>query len=122
MRTFLKLLILVPLALAAVAFAVANRQGVTVSFDPFATDVPAFALSGPLFVVIILTVVVGVVLGGVATWFGQGRHRRGLRAMRRENEGLRAEATRLRADLDEAAGRREITSPGYPALPGQYAA
>lgn len=121
MKSFLKLLVLVPLALAAVAFAVANRQGVTVSFDPFATDIPAFALSGPLFVVIILTVVVGVVLGGVATWFGQGRHRRGMRALRRENESLRAEAARLRADRDEAAARRE-QPPAYPSLPGQYAA
>lgn len=122
MRTFLKLLVLVPLALLAVAFAVANRHAVTVSFDPFATDVPAFALSGPLFAVIILTVVVGVVLGGVATWVGQGRHRRALRAVRRENDGLRAEATRLRADLDEAASRRRDQPSPYPALPGQYAA
>ena len=121
MKTVFKLLILVPLALLAVAFAVANRQGVTVSFDPFATDIPAFALSGPLFVVLILTVVAGVVIGGVATWFGQGRHRRGLRALRRENESLRAEAARLKADLGEAAGRRD-QPPVYPALPGQFAA
>lgn len=121
MRKILKLLVLVPLALLAVAFAFANRQSVTVSFDPFATDIPAFALSGPLFVVLILTVVTGVVIGGVATWFGQGRHRRGLRAMRRENDGLKGETARLRADLEEAAGRVGRSTP-YPALPGQYAA
>lgn len=119
MRTFLKLLILVPLALAAVAFAVANRQDVVVSFDPFDPDRPAFALGGPLFVVILLTVVGGVVVGGMATWFGQGRHRRRLRALRRENDGLRAEATRLRTDLDEASSR---SSPPYPALARRDAA
>ncbi len=120
MKTFLKLLVLVPLALIAVAFAVANRQGVTVSFDPFASDVPAFALSGPLFVVIILVVVAGVVIGGVATWFGQGRHRRALRAVKRENDGLREELGRAKADL--ALTREARPASPYPALPGQHAA
>lgn len=121
MKSFLKLLILVPLALIAVAFAVANRQGVTVSFDPFATDIPAFALSGPLFVVIILVVVGGVVIGGIATWLGQGKHRRALRAARRDNDDLRTEVSRLKADLQLQA--REITEArAYPALPGQSAA
>ena len=114
MRTFLKLIILVPIALVAVAFAFANRTGVTVSFDPFATDLPAFALTGPLFVVLLITVAVGVVLGGVGSWIGQGRHRRALRATRRENKALSADVSRLRADLNAATERPD--SPGLPAL------
>ena len=121
MKTFLKLLILVPLMLVAVAFAVANRQPVTVSFDPFSTDLPAFALSGPLFVVVILVVVFGVVLGGIATWLGQGRHRRAVRAMRRENENLRQDLGRAKADLALATEIRPAPT-AYPALPGQHAA
>lgn len=120
MASFLKLLVLVPLALIAVAFAVANRQGVTVSFDPV-SDVPAFALSEPLFVLIILFVVAGVVIGGVATWLGQGRHRRALRAARRDNDDLRTEVSRLKADLQLQARELHEARP-YPALPGQTAA
>jgi uncharacterized membrane protein YciS (DUF1049 family) len=120
MKSFLKLLVLVPLALIAVAFAVANRQGVTISFDPFASDVPAFALSGPLFVVLLLVVVIGVVLGGVASWLGQGRHRKALRLANRDNDELRHEVQRLKTEL--AAQGRGNTGAAYPALPGQHAA
>ncbi len=121
MKSILKWLILVPLAIIAVAFAVANRQAVTVSFDPFSSDVPAFALSGPLFVVIILVVVTGVVIGGAATWIGQGRHRRLARTSRREADELRAEVGRLKTDL-EVASRQNDRAGSYTSLPGQNAA
>ena len=42
-----------------------------VSFDPFSTDMAGFALSGPLFLVIIVVAVLGVVIGGAAAWLGQ---------------------------------------------------
>ena len=75
-----KLVVIVPIAIALLAFAFANRQIVTVSFDPLPSgDVPAFAVSLPLFVVLILTAMLGVVAGGVAVWFAQGRHRRAAR-------------------------------------------
>lgn len=123
MVTILKWLVLVPLAILAVMFAVANRQGVTVSFDPFSGDVPAFALSGPLFVVIVLTLVAGVVIGGAASWLGQGRHRRAARTARREAEDSRAEAARLRTELDVASRTAPMAPVGaYPALPDRSAA
>ncbi|UDL93647.1 lipopolysaccharide assembly protein LapA domain-containing protein [Lichenihabitans sp. PAMC28606] len=122
MKTFLKLVILVPLALIAVAFAVANRQGVTVSFDPFATDIPAFALNGPLFVVILIVIGTGIIIGGIATWFGQGRFRREARLAKRESDELRAEVARLKADLEQQSRRSNDNAGTYPSLPGQTAA
>ncbi len=123
MLSLLKWLVLVPLAILAVMFAVANRQGVTVSFDPFSGDVPAFALSGPLFVILIVTLVAGVVIGGVASWLGQGRHRRTARTARRETEELRAEAARLRTELDIAIRTAPPSAAAtYPALPDRSAA
>ncbi len=53
MRKFLSALILIPLGLISIVFAVANRHLVTVSFDPFNTTDPAIAVSMPLFVLII---------------------------------------------------------------------
>jgi len=42
MRKFLKYLILAPVTLLFLAFAIANRQIVTVSFDPFNSgDIPS---------------------------------------------------------------------------------
>ena len=37
-RTFLKALILVPIAVVLILFAVANRQWTSLSLDPFASD------------------------------------------------------------------------------------
>ena len=100
MVRFVKLVLVVPIAIALLAFAFANRQFVTVSFDPFPSgDVPAFSIDLPLFVVLILTAMIGVVAGGVAVWFAQGRHRRAARRSRAEADRWRAEAEAGRARL-----------------------
>ena len=96
MVRFLKLLIATPLTILFLIFAYANRAFVTVSFDPFSSgDIPAFQLDAPLFVVIILSIMLGVLLGGITVWFAEGRHRKAERA-------FRAEAQRLRSELDAA--------------------
>ena len=98
MVRFLKILIIAPFAILFLIFAFANRQFVTVSFDPFVSgDVPAFAIEAPLFIVLILTAMVGVVAGGAATWITQGKHRRSERRNRAEAERWRAEAEKARA-------------------------
>ena len=48
--------IVVPLAIAIIAFAVANRQPVTVSFVPLSSANPAYAGTVPLFVLIFVLV------------------------------------------------------------------
>ena len=95
MRGFAKVIILVPLALLAVAFAVGNRGNVSLTFDPF-SDTP-YMVEVPLFVVVFAALILGVILGGAATWLGQGRHRRAARMHRRDVE-------RLRSDLDRLQG------------------
>ncbi len=93
MLRFLKFLIIAPIAILLLLFAFANRQFVAVSFDPFpAGDVPAFAFDAPLFIVLILAGMVGVLAGGAATWLAQGKHRRGERRNRAEADRWRAEA------------------------------
>lgn len=96
MVRFLKFIVIAPLAILFLIFAFANRHFVTVSFDPFSSgDIPAFSIPAPLFAVIIGSIAIGVILGGIVTWFGQGKHRRAARE-------LRAEAVRLRGDLQAA--------------------
>ena len=50
-RKIVTAIIVVPIAAVIVAFAVANRQTVTVSFDPFSSASPAYAATLPLFVI-----------------------------------------------------------------------
>lgn len=95
MRKFLTALIVVPLGLILVTFAVANRHFVTVSFDPFMAADPALSVTLPLFLLLILVAALGVIAGGCAVWFGQ-RHWR--RAARRHEADARAAQVEL-ADL-----------------------
>jgi hypothetical protein len=103
MRTFLKALILLPVAVAVVLLAVANRGPVTLSFDPFSRGAPDFAITVPLFAVIFIAVMLGVVIGGVGAWLAQAKHRRAQRRYRREIHHLRSDAERVRARSDSTA-------------------
>lgn len=100
LRKFVAALILVPLAIIIIVFAVANRQAVTLSFDPFNTSAPAAALSLPLFVIILGALVIGVIVGGLAVRLGHGRWRRLARRFEREAGELHA---RLDALVEKAA-------------------
>jgi uncharacterized integral membrane protein len=101
MRKFVAIAILLPLAIVIVMFAVANREIITVSFDPFDAAQPALALKMPLFLLIFALVAVGVVVGGIAAWLKQHKWR--MRARRAE-----AEARELRARLDTEQPRRNV--------------
>lgn len=98
-RKIVTAIILVPLAAIIIAFAVANRQTVTVSFDPFDAAQPAYAASLPLFVLILILVIFGVLLGGIATWMRQARWAWAARRAERENRELRLELDLLKREL-----------------------
>ena len=119
MRKFFTALVVIPLGLIFIVFAVANRHFVTVSFDPFNSTDPSMSVTLPLFVVIIAVAILGVIAGGLGTWFRQRRWRRaarqheaGSRQARAEAEGLRAAAAALRAD------RRRLPAPSNGGLYG----
>lgn len=92
-------LVLLPLAIVFVVFAVANRHMVRVSLDPFNGSDPALSLSMPLFVAILLAAIAGVAVGGSATWFRQRRWRRAARRHARD-------AREARSQLDDRKASR----------------
>jgi uncharacterized integral membrane protein len=77
-------MIVVPLAVVLVALAVANRNPVSLTFDPFNPGNPALTMQLPLFMIVFLAVALGLVLGSMVTWLKQGRYRR--RARRGSSE------------------------------------
>jgi uncharacterized integral membrane protein len=91
LRKIVAALILVPLGIVLIAFAVANRQSVTVSFDPFSAQGPAASVTLPLFALIIILLIAGVVIGGSASWLRHGRWRRAARRLERDLDKLREE-------------------------------
>ena len=97
MRKFFTALIVIPLGLLFVVFAVANRHFVTVSFDPFNTRDPSISVTMPLFAVIIVVAILGVVAGGTATWFRQRHWRRAARQHEADARQAQAQLAELRA-------------------------
>ena len=96
MVRFLKFIIVLPLTIVFLMFAYANRHYVDIGFDPFeGGDIPNFSIKAPLFLALIVSIMIGVIAGGITVWLGQGRTRRALRASR-------AEADRLRVELRDA--------------------
>ena len=111
MLRFLKWLLAAPFILAFLAFAFANHHSVDVRFSPFdGGDVQNFAIQAPLFIVLIGSIMFGLVLGGAATWLGQGKYRRAAKANR-------ADAERFRAQGRAAAGAPSAPGAGLPAVP-----
>ena len=78
LRRIVGWLVLVPLSLVLIVFALANRQLTVVNFNPFISPSALVApgVGVPLFLVIFGVLLVGVVLGGVAGWFAQSEARR----------------------------------------------
>lgn len=104
MRKFLTALVLIPLGLFFVVFAVANRHLVTVSFDPFNSAFPTVAVTLPLFVLIIAVAIIGVVAGGSATWFRQRHWRRAARQHEADARAARTQLADLRANAAAVRG------------------
>jgi uncharacterized integral membrane protein len=113
-RKIVTVIVVVPLAILIVAFAVANRQMVVVSFDPFSSTEPAYAARLPLFVLIFVLTILGVIIGGFAAWLRQASWRRTARELDADVRALRQEleAARRRAAAEEA--RREVLERGEP--------
>ena len=92
--TLLKSILVLPVAAVLLAFAFANREWVTVGFDPTGyTHLPP--LDAPQYAVIFAAAALGALAGGFITWAGQSRHRRAARL-------AEAEVYRLRQELQAA--------------------
>src|SRR3978361_2239787 len=98
MRKFFTAVVLIPLGLTFVVFAVANRHLVTVSFDPFNSSDPGIGVKLPLLIVIITVAILGVVAGGSVTWFRQRRWRVAARRHEADARQARAQLAALRTD------------------------
>ena len=94
-RKLVAALVLAPLAICLTAFAVANRQTVVVSFDPFNPADPAFVIEPRLYALILVLIIAGVILGGSAAWMGQSKWRMRVRHLETEARTLRHENERL---------------------------
>lgn len=117
----IKFLILLPIAILVVAFCVANRGLVTLSLNPFAeavagTDLAAMRFSAPLYLLLFGFLLIGVLLGGMAAWWRQGKWRNKARSVEGEvaKQKMRAEAAE--EQVKQLAPEANEVHPLLPAL------
>ncbi len=100
----LRRLVWFPVALVVAALlvtlAVANREEVRLVLDPFRPEAPVLWLKLPFYAYLLGALTIGVVLGGMSTWFGQGRWRRTARLKAQDAMRWQAEADRLTRERD----------------------
>lgn len=99
------LLILLPLGIILIIFCVANRQTVTLAFNPFRPEDQVLSLSAPFFVFLFIALIIGMFAGAAATWLSQGKHRKRARVEAKEAIRWQDEAGRHKARAEEIAGQ-----------------
>lgn len=114
-------IVTLPLLAIAVIFAVNHRDAVPIDLWPL-----PMAVSVPLYMLVLVGIFVGFLIGGILTWLSQGRHRRRARQrgyrveqLERDLDGVRKQLDALKTDHDRvgaADGRG-----GARGLPGQHA-
>jgi hypothetical protein len=109
MKALIKALLLLPLAAAVTIFAVAHRDPVTLSWNPLLRDDPTYQITVPLFAVVFAALALGVLIGGIGAWLGQGGHRKAERQHARTVDQQRRELEQLRA-------MRELPEPPPPSM------
>jgi len=102
MRRFLWLMFCVLVAALVMPIGIANRQPVTLNLDPFGRAATSLEVYPPLSLLMFVLFMFGLLLGGTATWFSQGKWRRTARHKSREAYQWKAEADRLTRDQVEA--------------------
>lgn len=111
LRRILWLLTAFPAAALLIALAVANRHSVRLVLDPFRPETPVLSVVLPFYGFLFGALLVGVVLGGAATWLSQSRWRRTARIRTGEAKRWQSEADRLTRERDaEVSGRAKALS------------
>jgi uncharacterized integral membrane protein len=91
-----------PVALLAIWIAVANRQSVVFSLDPFSQTAPSLTAQMPLYLLLFAAVLVGVLLGGFVI---------GMRRVARRSSELADVVSEKAASLLPARLRKTKTPP-----------
>ncbi|MDO6965646.1 DUF1049 domain-containing protein [Rhizobium alvei] len=106
----IKIVIIVPIAILLVVLSVANRHLVTLALNPFEPQDSVLSVSLPFFLFLFAALVVGMLIGSVATWFAQGKHRKRAKDEAHEARKWREEADRQRNKIEDATTQKLLSA------------
>jgi len=110
-KRIVNILVLVPVAIVLILMSVANRQSATLAFNPFDPSDAVMSLTAPFFVFLFMALMIGMVLGSLATWVKQGKHRTRARDNAHEAVKWHTEADRQKARATELAKIPALPAP-----------
>ena len=102
-RWFIRYPAIILLTVFAIGFSIANRRTVLVSLDPFSESAPALGLMMPTWMLVFGTLILGMLLGGFATWTAQARTT--------IRKSARKRAAKREAEADTAQPETPIIAP-----------
>lgn len=109
-RKLINIIILVPVAIILIVLSVANRKMVTLALNPFDPSDTVLSVSAPFFVFLFVALMIGMVVGSLATWFRQGRYRKKARQEAKEAVRWHTEADKQRERVEAMAGGKSLPS------------
>lgn len=109
-RKLINILVLAPIAIVLIVLSVANRDAVTLALNPFDPSDTLLSLSAPLFVFLFAALMLGMVIGSLATWFRQGKYRKKARSEAREAVKWHTEADKQRERAETIIGQKSLPS------------
>lgn len=112
LRRIARLVVLLPTVVVLAALGVANTQDVRLALDPFRPDAPTLSLVLPFYVWLLGAVIVGVLIGGAATWVAEKHWRRSARRGEAETHRWKADAERLNRERQPEPSR-QLASAGH---------
>jgi uncharacterized integral membrane protein len=102
-KKLINLVILLPIAIILIVMSVANRQSVTMAFNPFDPTDKVFSVSAPFFIFLFVALIAGMLIGSVITWFSQSKYRRSARSQKQETKRWQSEARQHQKRAEELA-------------------
>lgn len=109
-RKLINFIILIPIAIILIVLSVANRNVVTLALNPFDPGDSVLSINAPFFVFLFAALMIGMVIGSLATWFKQGRYRKKARQEAKEAVRWHTEADKQRERVESISGGNSLTS------------
>ncbi len=106
LRRIVWIFVTIPVAIVLITLAIANRHGVRLVLDPFRPADPVISLVLPFYAYLFGALLIGVIIGGAATWMTQVGWRRSARQRAAEAHRWQAEADRLSRERQQDAARQ----------------
>lgn len=111
MKSLFRYLLLLPIGAIIVFFAIGNRHFVKLVPDPSGFLFPGLEVQAPVYLVVLVSIITGILIGGFTAWLKQGKHRKAARTARADARKLESEADRLRNQVSSLpAAEAHITA------------